>query len=282
MGSTEAAIALGLSVVASTCVAAAQPDMTDRFAACTLDRGALRAVVRVVDGETLALDDGAELRLIGALAPRALDVGAEPGQWPPELATIAVLKTLVVGKSVRIWHDRVRTDRYGRVLGHAVVIDPSVSSAGMWIQGTLVELGLARAYSLPGNDACITPLLALEQAAHGRNDGLWRNAAYAPRIIGEAADLVRDLGSFQIVSGTVQRVSGGRGRTYLSLEPRRPRGQPFGFSVLVGTSAAALPEGVPARNLKGRRVHVRGWIESRRGPVISVDSAGQLVIDDHP
>src|SRR5688500_18451436 len=39
--------------------------------ACELEAGPRRTVARVVDGETLALDDGSEVRLVGALAPRA-------------------------------------------------------------------------------------------------------------------------------------------------------------------------------------------------------------------
>jgi hypothetical protein len=46
--------------------------------------GATHTVTRVIDGETVALDDGSQLRLVGALAPRAIDVGAESGAWPLE------------------------------------------------------------------------------------------------------------------------------------------------------------------------------------------------------
>ena len=44
-----------------------------------LEAGPTRSVARVLDGETVALDDGTELRLIGALAPRAIDAAAESG-----------------------------------------------------------------------------------------------------------------------------------------------------------------------------------------------------------
>ena len=52
-----------------------------------------------IDGETVALDDGRELRLIGALAPRAIDVGAEPGTWPLEIAAQAESRTLLARTS---------------------------------------------------------------------------------------------------------------------------------------------------------------------------------------
>ena len=44
----------------------------------------------------------------------------------------------------------------------------------------------------------------------------------------------------------------------------------------VPARGAALIGGTEPRALQGRRVIVRGWIEQRRGPVIVIDSKGQL------
>ena len=63
---------------------------------CPLTEGDTRAIARVIDGETLALDDGRQLRLIGALAPRAGDVGAAAGSWPPENETRAALSRFLL------------------------------------------------------------------------------------------------------------------------------------------------------------------------------------------
>lgn len=65
-------------------VAQGGPASTDRGAAnsdeeCALSaRSNSRAVVRVIDGATLALDDGSQVRLIGALSPSALDASLAP------------------------------------------------------------------------------------------------------------------------------------------------------------------------------------------------------------
>ena len=70
---------------------------------CTgLEPGAARTVTRIIDGETAALDDGTELRLIGALAPRAIDADTEPGMWPAEIAAKEELRALLLGKSVEL------------------------------------------------------------------------------------------------------------------------------------------------------------------------------------
>src|SRR5262245_31933544 len=64
-----------------------------------LEAGPSRTVTRIIDGETLALDDGSELRLAGVLAPRALDVAAVPGTWRLELAAVEALQAMLLGRT---------------------------------------------------------------------------------------------------------------------------------------------------------------------------------------
>jgi endonuclease YncB( thermonuclease family) len=237
---------------------------------CPLTKGETRAVARVVDGETLLLDEGRRLRLIGALAPRAGDVGAAAGSWPPENEARAALATLAEGRSVALWHDRRQRDRYGQLLAHVTI-------GSDWLQGTLVARGLARAYGRPGSDACAEALAKLERRAREDGLGLWANAAYRVRVASRG-DWRRAAGSFQVVSGTVRRVSRGTGEVYVSLSERRGRAYPL--AAVVAGNRSDLTGGVAIRALVGRRVLVRGWIEQRRGPVIIVDSKGQLELVD--
>ena len=235
---------------------------------CPLARGDTRAIARVIDGETLALDDGRSLRLIGALAPRASDVGAAAGSWPPENQARAVLSTLVEGQSVTLWHDARRSDRYGQVLAHVTVGDT-------WLQGALVTRGLARAYGRPDSDACAEALVRLERRAREHGLGLWGNASYGVRAASRG-DWERALHSFQIVSATVRRVSRGSGEVYVTLGHRGGRAYPL--EAVVPAKRSDLTGGMAPRSLVGRRVLVRGWIEQRRGPVIVIDSRGQLEV----
>ena len=256
-----------LATALLTSAASAQAE-TPATLPCPLARGETRAVARVVDGEPLVLDDGRRLRLIGALAPRAGDAGAAPGSWPAENETRAALAALVEGRSVALWHDGTRTDRYGQMLAQVTV-------GAEWLQGALVARGLARAYGRPGLDACTEELIRLERQAREGRLRLWANAAYRVRDAGD--DLARATGSFQILSGTVQRVSRGQREVYVSLAPRRgSRNAPYAIAAVVPTSRNDLTGGVEVRALVGRQVIVRGWIEQRRGPVIVVDSKGQL------
>ena len=245
---------------------------------CMVERGEARAVAKVIDGETVRLDDGRTLRLAGALAPRAGDVGAEAGAWPAEAETRAALSSLVQGRTVTLWHDATRLDRYGRVLAQVTFGDEPGTT---WLQGVLVAQGLARAYGRPGADACAMALAALERRAREAGRGLWSNAAYGARRADEGDAIARASGSFQVIEGTVRRTSrGGRGEVYVSMASR-PRGsEGYPFAVVVPARVNELIGGVEPRALVGRRVMVRGWIEQRRGPVIVIDSKGQLEVLD--
>ena len=137
-------------------------------APCTLDPGPVQTVARILDGETLLLDDGSIVRLIGALAPRARDAGAATGAWPPETDAIKALSDLVLGRRVKLAFGGRRTDRYGRYLAHVFLEE---GGSDEWVQGAMLVGGHARAYGLPESFRLLT------RASRARG----RSAPEAPR-----------------------------------------------------------------------------------------------------
>jgi endonuclease YncB( thermonuclease family) len=244
-----------------------------------LEPGPIHSVTRVLDAETVALDDGRELRLIGVLAPRALDADAEPGAWPMETSATEALRALVLGKSIelRLLPDE-RTDRYGRLQAHAFLIE---GDARRWVQGALLQRGFARAYALAGDRSCSEDLLAAERPAREGRRGLWAQAAYQVRSADNPADLMRYRTTFQIVEGTILRVGLTSGNIYLNFARNWRRG----FSVSLRRDDASR-HGAFAdnpRGLEGRSVRVRGWIEQRRGaPIIDMSAGGLIALLETP
>jgi endonuclease YncB( thermonuclease family) len=252
---------------------AAEPAAADDATACTgLEPGPTRTVTRIVDGETVALDDGAELRLIGALAPRASDADAEPGGWPMETAATEALRRLLLGKTIELrLAAGERTDRYGRLQGHAFLI--GTDGRRHWVQRELVESGLARAYATAGIRACGAELLSAEHAARAAPRGLWAEAAYQARRADQPAELLRYRTTFQVIEGSIVRVAQVRGTIYLNFD----RNWRQGFSVSLRRDDSALlgPFADNPKGLEGRPVRVRGWIEQRGGaPAIDLSHAG--------
>jgi micrococcal nuclease len=258
-------------------------------AECRLELGPVRSVARVIDGETLALDDGTEVRLIGALAPRAFDVGAETGQWSPERDATEALGSLVLGKTVTLGFAGGKTDKYGRWLAHVFVTGPDaeVDTDKIWVQGRQLLAGHARAYATAGHRGCLVELLAHERVARDRSLGLWREAAYAIRRANPPYALTTYRGTFQIVAGDVTRAGDARDGSYLAFgvergEERTARDGRRDFSVTIKrTDREVLGQfNGKVAQLKGQRLEVRGWIENRAGPSIDISTAGLIAAAD--
>lgn len=265
-----AVVAALIAVAAGVAVATAQQETGDA-AACTLQAGARHSVVRVIDAETVLLDDHQEVRLIGALAPRSPDLRPDAQPWRAEEAALAALRGLVLGRSVLLaTSGRVR-DRYGRQLAHLFVDRDGEST---WVQGEMLASGHARGYGLPGSYACMRELLAHERAARDAGVGLWADAAYAVRSARAARSLLRRRNSYEIVAGTVAKVAVTKARTYVNFGRDWRRDFTAGIEPRVLRAHAEWAKTLAA--LEGKRVEVRGWIQYRNGPYIDIEDPSQI------
>lgn len=269
------ALAIAGALVATLPAARAQSAPTADEAACTLQGGVRRSVVRVIDSETVLLDDHQEVRLIGALAPRSPDLSPSAQMWPPEQAAIAALQALVGGRSVSLATAGRQKDRYGRTLAHLFVEKDGES---VWVQGALLADGHARAYGLPDSYACMRELLAHEQVARRAAAGLWANAAYTVRSARATRDLLRRRNSYEVVRGTVAKVTATKARTYVNF------GANWRSDFTVGIEARVLRAhpglATMIAGLEGRRVEARGWIQYRNGPYIDIEDPSQIMPAD--
>ncbi len=237
-------------------------------AACTLERGEAKAVVRVIDGETLALEDGSEVRLIGALAPRATDA---EGASALEHQAMAALADLVLGRSVVLGFAGRRTDRYDHILAHVFVLRDGGET---WVQGWMLEHGYARAYGLPGSFACIAEMLEQERRARQMRAGLWSHAAYAPRAAEHTHELVRYRNTYQLVVGRLTKVTTVKGRVYLNFGADWREDFTASFAIAALREHSQWLAGIAA--FEGKRVRVRGWIERRNGPYMEILHPSQI------
>lgn len=229
--------------------------------------GGSAPVASVVDGDTLVLEDGSQVRLVGIQAPK-LPLG-RPNfpAWPLAEDAKAALERLVDGKTVEMRYGGARRDRHGRHLAQLYTKD------GIWIQGALLTGGLARVYSFPDNRALIGEMLALEEAARERRRGIWADPFY--RVL-KPEEATRHVDTFQLVEGKVQNVAVVRGRAYLNF------GSDWRTDFTVAIEPADLRRFREAdsdpRGLEGRRVRVRGWIKSMNGPMIQATHPEQIEI----
>lgn len=247
-------------------------------------RGERHNVVAVVDAETLRLDDGSELRLIGAMAPRnpADDAPLQHGatadeRWPPEVAAREALSSLALGHAVDLVGHGASRDRYGRRLAQAYIA-PADGGERVWLQRALVAAGHARAYGIPGSYDCVAELIAAERMAREKRMGLWSLAVYDPRPARRTRDLIALRETFQIVEGTVTRAR--RTKRGIFLDFGRDWRWDFSLAILPAAERSDQRWASGLLDLAGKRVRVRGWIVRRNGPAIEIGDPSQIEVLD--
>src|SRR6218665_612977 len=114
-------------------------------------------VTAVTDGDTVILDDGRVVRMIGTQAPKLPLDRPDFATWPLAPEAKAALEAIALNKPVRLGFGGETIDRYGRVLAHVFIAGPE---GDVWAQQAMVGLGLARVYSFPDNRSCLDLLFA--------------------------------------------------------------------------------------------------------------------------
>jgi micrococcal nuclease len=222
-------------------------------------------VTDIIDGDTLTLDDGRHVRLVGILAPNP-PLGRDKGApWPLADEAKAALSGLALHRLVTVKTGGTETDRWGRTLAQLYRDD------GLWLQGEMLKRGLARVASYADNRALVPDMLALEAEARAARRGLWHENFYA---VLEADEAGRHIESFQLVEGAIADAVKIKGQVFLNLGPD------WHTAFTIHLPRTALPlfkeDGLDPLDLKGQRVRVRGWIRLDRRPIIDVTHPEQI------
>ena len=230
-----------------------------------LREGERGRVVEVIDADTVILDSGLSVRLVGIQAPK-LPLGREGFvAWPLAAEAKAALEEMVLEQSVGLFYGGLETDRYGRALAHLVRDD------GLWLQGELLARGWARVYGFRDNRAKLPEMLALEAEARAEKRGIWAEPFYRVVTVDETE---AHLGSFQLVEGRVLDVAVVKGRGYLNFGPDWRTD--FTVSIAPADLRAFEAEGFDIAGLEGRFIRVRGWLKFFNGPMIDATHPEQV------
>jgi endonuclease YncB( thermonuclease family) len=240
---------------------------------CALETGSSHAVVRAIDSETLLLDDGQEVRLIGALAPKPDVLSADASNWPPARDALQALQSLVRERTATLRYAGRQRDRYGRILAQVFLSD---GGADVWLQERLIADGHARAYALPGNTECLRALLAAEETARVAGRGLWQREPYRVRAADGVDALLKLDGRFVVVAGRVANVTRAQRMTYINFGADWRRDFTASLATAIVTRSPDGPARVDA--LAGKQIRVRGWIQRRNGPMIELASLDEIEV----
>lgn len=235
--------------------------------AVSLESGGTATVAKIVDGDTVVLDDGREVRLVGIQAPK-LPLGRKGfKKWPLADTAAKALEELVLGRVVELRFGGRRIDRYRRLLAHLFV------DGETWVQGALLATGMARVYTFPDNRKLAAEMYEREKAARRKRRGIWSNGFYKLRGVD---GISRDVGSFQVIEGIVLKTARVRSRIYLNFGPDWRTD----FTIVIPTKNVGVFQsvGMEPLEMEGRRVRARGWIRKWNGPMIDATHPEQIEI----
>ena len=131
-------------------------------------------VKRVIDGDTIELDNGIKIRYIGIDTPETKHP-RKPVQYFGKEASEAN-KQLVLGKKVRLEYDVQKIDKYGRTLAYVYlpIRDAQGKEDEIFVNAWLVENGFARVSTYPPDVKYQERFLELERKAREGKKGLWK------------------------------------------------------------------------------------------------------------
>jgi len=230
-------------------------------------------VVQVTDGDTVVLDNGLVVRMIGTQAPK-LPLGREDyPTWPLAEDSKAALEALALNKTVRLGYGGEAVDRYDRALAHVFV---EAEGGEVWAQQSMVSQGLARVYSFPDNRACLDLLMAFETRARAMGLGIWSDPYYSVRAAERPGDLAALAGHYELVEGRVLLADKAGGRVFLNFG----RSWRSDFTAVIEAAALRLfaADGFDPLMLEGALVRIRGWVDTRDGPRIEVTHPEQIEV----
>jgi len=200
----------------------------------------------VHDGDTVYLQDGRKLRIIGINTPeRARD--EQPAE-PYAGAARRQLQAYADGPWSLVY-DQQRRDRYGRLLAH--VFDQQ----GRNITRRLLAAGAGQLLVIPPNLKFVDCYRRAQQAARRGQHGLWALPAYQPL---PAAQL--DAGNargYRLVHGRLTRIGESRSALWLNL------GEDFALRIV--RPDLGYFERRRIESWRGKPLLAQGWIYRRNG-----------------
>jgi endonuclease YncB( thermonuclease family) len=242
-------------VTCALVLVAAEPAVA---AGCAFEPQGEGRVAAVIDGRTLRLQDGREIRL----------AGIEPVTTEKSNRGSAALSAIVANRDVTLSGEDDTPDRYGRQPAFAF-IDGSDTP----VQGVLLAQGEALVSGTVTGKDCAAALLAAEAEARRAKRGIWADPA-AIKNAESPGDILAGIGRFAVVEGKVLSVRQAGATTYLNFGRNWTRD--FAVTIsrrMIGAFEAA---GTSLKSLENRRIRVRGWVEARSGPRIEVLRVGQI------
>lgn len=122
-------------------------------------------VLEVVDGDTIIVENGIRVRLLGVDAPEGLDCYG--------LEAKAALASMVLGKEVVFEKDQTAKDGYDRLLRYVFVQHENPEVDNEFVNTALVRMGAAESAYVKPNRRYLQQIQGAEEEARNEGVGMW-------------------------------------------------------------------------------------------------------------
>ncbi|MGJ0509257.1 MAG: thermonuclease family protein [Methylocystis sp.] len=271
------ALAAGVMVLLSPAPAGALSPAPET-GACSLENAVPATVAAVDEAFELLLDDGRRAAIAGLEFPAPAAAGAVDRR----AAAHGRLSGWLVGRDVFIRAFAAGPDRWGRVPAAVFAAQRDEAAAPIVsVAAALLEEGAARFRPDPPASPCAAAYRAAEATAREPGRGLWADRDARPVPAGEGAgpSLLQRKGMV-ILEGKINSVGESRGAIYLNFGEKRA--ETASIMVLRRNLAMLQASGIDPAGLVGRRVRVRGLIETGFGPRIEVSTPAEIEVIEGP
>lgn len=240
---------------------------------CPLPDSESGVVDEVIDGDTIRLKSGLQVRLVGIQAPKLPLGRAGFKTWPLADEARKFLDQQLAGKQVQLHYGGRRRDRHGRALAH-VTLETEQADHPVWLQWQMLDAGLARVYSFADNRSCLEQLFSAERRGRKAGRGIWGLENYQILTASKPGRMVRLSGSFQLVEGRIDVAS--RRNKWVFINFDRDWKQDFTIVIPARNWKLFQKAGFTLSALKGQKIRVRGWLGLWNGPMIEADHPEQI------
>ncbi|MFD2168458.1 thermonuclease family protein [Tumebacillus lipolyticus] len=140
--------------------------------------GRYAVVTHVADGDTIQLENGEKVRMIGVNTPETKKPGTAVQPYGQEASDFT--KKALEGKKVFVETDVQPTDRYGRTLAYIYTEAPKTEAdiEALMFNATLLREGYAQLMTIQPNVKYQELFLKLQRKARADNLGLWALGIY--------------------------------------------------------------------------------------------------------
>lgn len=229
-------------------------------------------VTDVVDGDTVVLDDGMKVRLLGIDTPEMgyYDKSKKYIKDPAPKAEAATkyLKQLILGKECNLQFAEEKIDRHNRVLAYLYR-----DSDGLFLNQQMLVEGLAVISFYPPNLKYRKKFGDLQKGARLARKGIWSLGVVS------ADDAYKHLTELRTVRGRVKSVYMARNFFYINFGDDYKKDFTIGIVKKNLKYFENLPEAID-KWYTGKTIEVTGRVYDRNGPYIQVALPEQIITLD--